>query len=231
MAPTHSKFRVTEVRAFKIAPFEKRIQYVVVYEGNDGKVQPSPQPLEDLIDCPLLMFDFEVRRFREFQKSCGKGTKQKLGGRLKKPFPPNWMSVLNCDRSKEYVPTGRERLEKIKSSKILVVNEDADEFYEVTFEFQTTPRFVRRAFMEFYYPVDLLCYWKEKGLNGPEHCCTLNEAERIGRGRKLKQKRKFSKKIKTLKRAPRKQTLLRLRSQTGYAGRPRRDALRMPLRT
>ena len=93
------------------------------------------------------------------------------------------MSVFKCNQSKEYNPTGREQLEKIKSSKKLMINEDADEFYEVSFKFQATPCFVCLAFMEFYYPVDLLCYWNDKGLSGPKHCRILNEAERIGRGR------------------------------------------------
>ena len=199
MAPTASRLPAREVRSVGLAPFVKRIHFNVVYETTDGEAfEPSPQPLENLLDCPLLVFEYEVKRFKDMTHRV-RSRGQRLMMRMKQPFPTNWYKELRCDRNVEYVPDGRERLARILGSTEMTVKEEVDEFYIVQFEFNDTRHLVRRAFVEYYFPIDLICYWRQHGLTQPEYCIfSENELQKKFKERnaKIKSQKALKKKGK-----------------------------------
>lgn len=188
-----SKYPVVEVDGFGIATIEKRTYYRVVYKSDEGVIERAAQPLETLMDCPLLMVDYELKRFKELVRSCRTGVRQRLGFRMKKHFPLKWTKTLRCDVAQEYIPNGRERLQEIKGSFEKSVKNELDEFYKVTFEFSDKDSFVRRVFMEYYFPIDLLCYWKLNNLQGPEFCIVLSDEEKQARLKRQNDKTRATK--------------------------------------
>ena len=68
-----SKYPVVEVDGFGIATIKKRTYYRVVYKSDEGVIKRAAQPLETLMDCPLLMVDYELKRFKELVRSCRTG--------------------------------------------------------------------------------------------------------------------------------------------------------------
>ncbi len=68
---------------------------------------------------------------------------------------------------REYVPSRTDLIRKIHYSFSEVFKRGSEEFYRVRLIGRRDVVTIRLIFMEFFFPFDLLCYWKRSGRTGP----------------------------------------------------------------
>lgn len=118
----------------------------VLREGEDTI---SYQPLDNLKECPTLVLDYDKMLNQEW--------KQKHPNSEFRIAPMICKSRKKVPHKKahfEYIPKGNEFLKKIYSSWM----DKSSEFYFVSFHGRQEKEIVRRPFLEYYYPVDVVIY-------------------------------------------------------------------------
>lgn len=136
---------------------KKRIEYKVTWEEVDGENEETDEPLHNLQNCPLLFYNYELETFEEWKRTCGNKNPE-----TRKPPLPGPLRNLRWNLAKyEYCPTGKEYVQKIYTTWTSPTN--AMEFFYVKFESSRERRIVRRTFMDYYFPIDVLSFWKKIG--------------------------------------------------------------------
>jgi hypothetical protein len=118
---------------------------------SSGKKAVSVIPLENFIDSsePIYRFSLTLRD-PEGRRLCA--------------FPKKHLRrVLHC----EYVPSATDLVRKVHYSFSEVFKRGSEEFYRVRLVGRQDVVTIRLIFMEFFFPFDLLCYWKRSGRTGP----------------------------------------------------------------
>jgi hypothetical protein len=172
---TNSESRLFDVHSildYKYLRQYNRVYYRVVYLREDGtKYPPEDQPLDNLTTCPLLMLNYEMSVFKKYKASMQKKSKDR-GHRKKAPIPAFILRSNSPRIPGEYIPFGTERYVEVVGEKTIAVERivkikrgrkwtktTEEVFFEVIVDLRNTPVLIRRPFMEYYYPLDLLKYW------------------------------------------------------------------------
>jgi hypothetical protein len=108
-------------------------------------------PLENFLDCSEALYRFSLRLRDADGKRAGKIPRDKLKRVTKK----------------EYVPTRLDRVRKIHFSYSEMTKRGPDEFYRVKMCGVSGIHTIRLVFMEYFFPFELLCFWKSTGRTGP----------------------------------------------------------------
>jgi hypothetical protein len=129
-----------------------------------GNHTVTSEPLEHVMNSGRALFKFEMRQLSAFRLARQVGKKTCVGRKARIPF-----AAVNRKRiSSEYVPTGGERVKKILySTKHEISQGRFLEYYLVRFKGEPVYRLVRQIFLEYYFPLDLVLYWKLNHLPGP----------------------------------------------------------------
>ena len=131
----------------------------------NGKPKVTSEPLEHVMSSGRALFNFEMRQLSAARLARRAGRSSCTGRKAKLPFP-----AVNRKRfSHEFIPTGEERVKSILTS----MKHDGPlgrvyEYYLVRFKGDQTYRLVRQIFLEYYFPLDLVLYWKSNKLSGPK---------------------------------------------------------------
>jgi hypothetical protein len=137
--------------------------------------------LDDLLSCPLLLLEYEKKIFKNLRATVPKAER----GKRKKPRLPDVIRKWNARLVKgEYIPSGEEqaifidgettvevprraavkklkrRFQKQEAGAASNEAPTAEVFYKVCFDMMVKPVLVRRVYMEYFYPLDLLSYMK-----------------------------------------------------------------------
>jgi hypothetical protein len=149
-------YTVKKVLDWSYVRSQNRIFYKVVYAREDGSLYPpSLQPLEDLTTCPLLVAKYELRVFTAYKKKV----KERFH-RKKAPIPGFIKQKNRILIPNEHVPHGREQRVQILSESVeRISSRKSDTFFHVLFDLSDSTVPVRRLFMEYYYPLQLLKYY------------------------------------------------------------------------
>jgi hypothetical protein len=117
-----------------------------------GRKAVSAIPLENFIESSEAIYRFSL-------------TLRDQTGRHVRAFPKkHFRRVLHC----EYVPSPDDLVRKIHYSFSEVFKRGSEEFYRVRLIGRADVVTIRLIFMEFFFPFDLLCYWKRSGRAGPK---------------------------------------------------------------
>jgi hypothetical protein len=116
-----------------------------------GRKVVSVIPLENFLDSSEAIYRFSL-------------TLRNAEGRHLLKFPrKHHRRVLHH----EYVPSATDLVRKIHYSFSEVFKRGSEEFYRVRLVGRRDVVTIRLIFMEFYFPFDLLCFWKRSDRTGP----------------------------------------------------------------
>lgn len=157
---SHDYWIVEKVTKCKYNRKKERIEYGVIWEKLPGQRRPekTDEPLHFLQKCPLLIFDYELKHFNAWKKKCEESEPLTR----KEPLMGRFRNFEVDHKLWEYVPTGKEHVRKIYAT--WTHDKPATEFFYVRFYGSGKERhFVRRVYMDYYFPVDVLLFWSKVG--------------------------------------------------------------------
>lgn len=136
----------------------KRYKYYVEWkERKKGKYVCSFEPLEHLISCPLLVLEYEESLYKKLKDAAGDGIGPTFS--RKEPIDDAIKAVVGPP---EYMPEGHEIVSHIKHSMSSSIDDEIVELFVVKFEGSREWKIIRRSVMEYFFPVDLLIFWKRE---------------------------------------------------------------------
>lgn len=115
------------------------------------------EPLENLIECPELLMDFERLRKQRFKQAMAKHG-QDVGPQTCPPMNVN--AIRHMRLPNEYVPTGKETLLKI-CGEISAEGKKPITLMLVRFRGMSGFFYVRRCAMDYYFPTHMALYLKK----------------------------------------------------------------------
>jgi hypothetical protein len=121
------------------------------YRLPSGAKDISVIPLENFLPCSEALYRFSLHLRDVDGKRLGK-------------IPRNHLRKLT--RS-EYIPRRVDRVRKIHFSYSHTTRRGSDEFYRVRLFGASHVHTIRLVFMEYFFPFELLCFWKRTGRSGP----------------------------------------------------------------
>lgn len=133
-----------------------KIFFHVHWDEFNGQMEITWEPLENIQKIPTLLVAYELQQNEKWMKKHA-GDREQLCWR-KRPIETFSTFPKNSAKSFEYVPTGKEYVLKI----YLDMERDGRTFYLVRFVGSNNRdrQLVRAPYMEYYFPIDVLEYWK-----------------------------------------------------------------------
>jgi hypothetical protein len=120
-------------------------------EVTSGVKHVSVIPLENFLESSEAIYRFSL-------------TLRNTEGRHLRKFPKKHLRRV---WAREYVPSATDLLRKIHYSYSEVFKRGSEEFYRVRLVGRQDVVTIRLIFMEFFFPFELLCYWKRSDRAGP----------------------------------------------------------------
>lgn len=161
---SENSYEVEEVKSINYNKFGQRFLLKVQWKEVDenGEQTKDDQPLENFLSCPKLVLDYERNEYEKLkrQKVKGPGGKQQRIRRL-----PGCYTKRHC--REEYRPTGCEVVVKIVASRVFVIKGCPREYLLVKFNHDPVLRYVQLRLAEYYFPFQVLVFWKRNGMDGP----------------------------------------------------------------
>lgn len=140
-----------------------RIEYKVRWAKCNNKREIGFEPLHHLQSCPLLVLQYEKNVYRQWKLD-----KNYIRGTRKEPLPTPFKNLYLKVTPSEYLPTGREFVRKIYSTWACSYEQNENhelvpsdlQYFLVRFKGIRERKVVQRLFMDYYFPVDVLKFWR-----------------------------------------------------------------------
>jgi hypothetical protein len=149
MAPREKVYPVRDILCRVYVKSQDRFFFKTEWEEKeaDGTNVVSDEPIENFRDTPTPIFEFGKRERTEDEVN------------------KQWLTRRVCKA--EYIPTGDEFIRKVYNVFSTKVRRNSEEFYYVRFFGDKKTHMVRLLFMEYYFPRELLLFWIENKIKGP----------------------------------------------------------------
>ena len=143
-------------------PIDKILGHVLVSRNktlfrvkwaNSPTIPDYTEPLEHFMNVPLVVKKFISSSMKDRKKKTGKSYKGDIF-----PRPPG-ATTRALRKEGDFVPQGSERVKKIYME---LVTKEVEHFYLVKFFYNEERVLVRRAVMEYFFPLDCLIFMKKR---------------------------------------------------------------------